>query len=121
MSDENSDVYDPLVRLLRAREGAARRSRARVRRGRAGRRPGLPGDAERADRRLDGPADRDRRPADRGLHGALAPRSRRHARRTARRVAAEPLARRAVPRAATGDADLVDRRAAPLAGLAAAP
>src|SRR5581483_5036287 len=71
--------------------------------------------------RLDEPADPDRRPADRRLHRALAPRPRGPARRAARRVGPpERLAAGAVPGTAPGNADLVDRRAAPLARLPAA-
>src|SRR5581483_11355508 len=117
-SDQNSDVYDPLVRLLRPREGAPRLPRPRLRGGRPRRRPRLPRAAERADGRLDGAADPHRRAADRRLHRALAPRPRGPADRAARRVG---LARGAVPRAPSRDPDLVDRRAAAVARLAAPP
>src|SRR5581483_4761346 len=110
-----------VVRLLRARQGAPRRARDPLRGDRPGRRSVVPRAAERAHGRLDGPADPDRRPADRRLHRALAPRPRGPARRAARRVGPpERLAAGAVPGTAPGNADLVDRRAAPLARLPAA-
>src|SRR5205085_567182 len=54
---QDPDLYDTLVRLLRAREDAAPVPRAPVRGGLAGRRPGFPADGVRGDGRLDGAAD----------------------------------------------------------------
>src|SRR5213076_826062 len=115
-NEQNSDLHDALVRLLRPRQDAARRPRARVRRTAAGRRSGVSRAAPGADRRLDRPADPDRRPPDRRLHRALAARPRGPARRAPRGVAALRgrwlLAARAVPGAAAGGPDLLDWRPA---------
>src|SRR5438874_10487182 len=116
----DSDVYDPLVRLLRAGEDPARLERHRLRGDLPRRRPGLPSDRLRRVGRLDGAAGPDRRRADRRLHGALAPGPRRPARRAARCLSRERLARRTEPRAAATDARLRDRSAAAVARLAAA-
>ena len=56
-----------------------------------------------------GPADPDRRPADRRLHGTVAPRPRRPPRRRAGRLTFQALTVGAIPGAATGGSDLVDR------------
>src|SRR4051812_29022740 len=113
---QSPDVYDDLVRLLRPRQGAARRQGRRVRRDQPGRRPALPTEADGPDRRLDGSPDPARRPADRGLHRALAPGQERPARRTPFRFV--NLAEKAVPRASPAQAVLFDRRPAAQAGLA---
>ena len=99
--------------LLDEQEASSTRSLAR-------RRSCVPPEALRSHRRLDGPADPDRRQADRRLHRALAARARRTASTTSGRGLSrvESLAGRAVPRAATRDADLVDRRSAARARLA---
>src|ERR1043166_7445195 len=81
---QDSDVYDPLVRLLRPRQDAARRARPRIRGDLARRRPGFPPAPARLDRQLDRAADPDRRPADRRVHGALAARPRGRARAASR-------------------------------------
>src|SRR6185437_6487232 len=110
---EDPRLLDPLVRILRPREGATRRQRARVRRGVSRRRPYVSPEALRSHRRLDGSPDRDRRQADRRVRRALATRARRTARRRGRGLSrVESLAGGAVPRAATGGPDLVDRRSA---------
>src|SRR3954469_19568581 len=106
---ESPRLQHALVRLLRPSEGAARLARDRVRGDLARRRSSFPAEALRPDRRLDGASDPHRRPTDRGLYGALAARPRGPARRTTRRLNLTP---RAVPGAAAGDADLLDRRAA---------
>src|SRR3954468_5970356 len=123
LDGQDSDVYDPLVRLLRPRQDAARLEAARLRGDPPRRRPGLPAAAPRSDRGLDGPADPHRRAADRRLHRALAARPRRPARRAARRLttALSRLAGRAEPRPAPAGARLRDRRAAAVARLALPP
>src|SRR5215210_5442404 len=115
---EGSHLFHALVRLLRPGQGAARVARDRVRGDLARRRSRVPAEAVRPHGRLDGSADRRRRAADRRLHGAVAARPRRPLGRAARSLTWLPLAARAVPRAATADTDLVDRRPAPSAGLA---
>src|SRR3954470_13532078 len=127
LDDPNSDVHDPLVRLLRPGEGAPRLEAAAVRGDLAGRRSELPPAPPGSDRRLDRAADPDRRAADRRLHRALAPRARRPARRAPRRLTLlrqvhglERLAAGAEPRPAPADARLRDRRPAAVARLPAA-
>src|SRR5438128_5395591 len=70
--EANRGLYDALVQLLRAREGAARLEAAAVRGDPPRRRSGVPPESVRPDGRLDGAADPHRRRADRRLHGALA-------------------------------------------------
>src|SRR5439155_18278306 len=82
--ETDSGLHDALVRLLRAREDAARLARHSLRRGLARRRSRVPAEALRSHGRLDRATDHDRRRADRRLYRTLATRPQRAARGEAR-------------------------------------